>query len=105
MLAHGLRQHGIAGAGIGKDDVQNLLAGACSGNLVKQAGLLLTRPRPWAYFPQAALIDIDDNDAALGLPISSLAPDQIASAFLDLVKRVTGEHHQTGPCQGRQRHT
>ena len=86
MLAHGLRQHGIAGAGIGKDDVQNLLAGACGGNLIQQAGLLLARPRPGASFAQAALVDIDDNDAALGLPISRLAPNQIAGALLELIK-------------------
>ena len=86
MLAHGLRQHGIAGAGIGKDDVQNLLAGACGGNLIQQAGLLLARPRPWTCFAQAALVDINDNDAALGLPISRLAPNQIAGALLELIK-------------------
>ena len=86
MLAHGLGESCIAGASVGKDDVQNLLPGACGGNLIQQAGLLLTRPGPWTCFAQAALVDINDNDAALGLPISSLAPNQIAGALLELIK-------------------
>ena len=81
FLLHDLRQILFARALIGEDDVQHLLGGAGFGNAVEQLRLGGPRPGPGADLAQAALIDVDDEEAAFVLVLGDQAPDDVAGAL------------------------
>jgi hypothetical protein len=77
-----------------EDDVKDLLARACGGNLLDQAGLGVVRPGPRTHFAQAAFVDIDHNQAALVNARRAQSPDQVATALLQLIEELGGKKQQ-----------
>ena len=65
MLSDGTGQRQVVGALVGKNNIEDLLAGPGLGKLTDQAGLGGAGPRPWPQLRQATLINVHHGQAAL----------------------------------------
>ena len=102
VLAHRAHQRLVILPGIGKDDVENLLAHPLRRELLDQPGLGGARPGPGAELAQAALVDVDNDQPALVAVVGCQAPDQVAGALLQTRQRSAGGKVQQRPEQRSQ---
>ncbi|GAB1386199.1 hypothetical protein MASR1M59_13470 [Melaminivora sp.] len=101
MALQCLGQQGVAGAGLGKYDVQDLLAGPGLGDAFDELCLGGARPGPGADGGEAAFVDVHDDQPAFVLPAGGLAPGPVAGAFLQGLQ--PGLAEPEGWQQGEQR--
>ena len=82
VVLHGQAHGVVVWPGVGKDHVQDLQTGASAGQLRHQAGLGGARPGPGADVAQAALVNVNNNQAAFVAAVGPQAPGQVGRAFL-----------------------
>ena len=82
VLLEGLRQQLVARLVGREHHIQNLKRGALRCQLLEQLGLRLAWPWPRADVLQAALVDVDQNYAALVLRLGQQAPGQVGAELL-----------------------
>lgn len=92
----GQTQPVVARPRLGQDDVDDLHPGTGVGDALDKVGQGLARPGPGPDLAQAALVDIDDDDPALGRGRRREPPVQVGAAVLQ-------RGHRSWPQQAGQR--